>query len=507
MTLRDRNTMKLHGRRRKSQTRPPTRVNEPSSNTLLEYFPLAKRFVDFISLLYTTIETVIKSPTTWKNLVRLTLFLTLTICLYASAWTAYLSFYALIIPKLSTNIPVYFNFGACSPSMLSLLNVTPCRVTAPAVEISAAENNKPKIFHYGQAYDLTLNLEVPESEANFELGNFMVRLELQNKERDIILEIERPAILKYRSELLRKLKTFFYSLPLIVDWATQKQTISIVLAEQFWDDYDDIVTKIFLSISNPKLQIYKSWLKVDIKLSGIKYIMYHWPTTAAMIFTSLFFFGEILFALISWQIALYGFKKFFSSSNPNNTTASIESEVARPGSSRTNYTPVPTKPPTNLRAASPIELSSNNTEEEDWERLSQNQTYSPKTFKDNEKEGKPTIKQEASTHQENVEIPEELELAREAAENLYSSYFGAVKDEEKDGNYGQEQGHPTSSNRNQGTSLSSHRAQGLDYDQRSNTLIEEYPEIEGEEGFGADENLLAPNPSSLRYRNLPKGKY
>lgn len=47
-------------------------------------------------------------------------------------------------------------------------------------------------MRHEQAYDVSVQLHVPTSDINFDLGNFMVHVELQTKNGTILAESSRP---------------------------------------------------------------------------------------------------------------------------------------------------------------------------------------------------------------------------------------------------------------------------------------------------------------------------
>lgn len=88
----------------------------------------------------------------------------------------------------------------------------------------------------GQPYKIAVELEMPESLANQELGMFMVCAELKNAVGGIIEKACRSAILHYKSFFHHVIATFVYSPFLLSGSAEEKQLVAIELFSGFQED-------------------------------------------------------------------------------------------------------------------------------------------------------------------------------------------------------------------------------------------------------------------------------
>ncbi|KAF9128345.1 Berardinelli-Seip congenital lipodystrophy 2 (seipin) [Mortierella sp. 14UC] len=146
-----------------------------------------------------------------------------------------------------------------------------------------------------------MKLVMPTSPSNVALGNFMVMVQLIGANGHVIFTSSRPAIVTYESLLLRLLRTVWRAIPLVLRWTRESQTIRLPLIENFIESSSNPVTKALIEISNPNLQIYRTSLHIDAHFQGLRYFMYYYRVTTALIFMTVFIFWEIIFCILTWQ--------------------------------------------------------------------------------------------------------------------------------------------------------------------------------------------------------------
>ncbi|GAA5958604.1 hypothetical protein JCM3765_006691 [Sporobolomyces pararoseus] len=185
----------------------------------------------------------------------------------------------------------------------------------------------------GNNYDLSLELIVPNSQENFKLGNFMVSISLLNKESFSILNNSRPGILlnhpstpssssssflssflKPSSSSLPKLQEL--ELPLLEsialnrggsNWADSQKVEKIYLQVGRKDSHPEYYynaqqLQLMSSTSSNKLgnelQVFKAFLKIKVKLFGLRALIRSHPFISFSIFFPIFLFFEFLTAFI-----------------------------------------------------------------------------------------------------------------------------------------------------------------------------------------------------------------
>lgn len=204
----------------------------------------------------------------------------------------YLAFYCLYIPTYSMVSPAYLQFDADR--------------TAPARCIVDLELHQTLLKPH-QPYDMYVTLELPESPANRAAGMFMVGAKLSSRVSNETFESTRPDVLRYRSPLLSWLHTLFWSPLFVLGYSVEKQTHVVSMFEQFVSTSSiGRVDRAEIWISKPDLEVYSVAIRVDAHFSGLRYWMYWWPITTAVLLIGCICFWESV-------ACLYIRHKYFSS--------------------------------------------------------------------------------------------------------------------------------------------------------------------------------------------------
>ncbi|KAL8291743.1 hypothetical protein RQP46_002001 [Phenoliferia psychrophenolica] len=206
---------------------------------------------------------------------------------------AWIIFYKAVGVKPGVTEVVWFQYGHARPPYADLL-------LSPLV---VAE----------QAYDVKLELTVPTSTRNVELGNFMVNLALVNGAGTTTHNVSRPSTLHYRSPLSQTLSTLS-PLSLLSLRSADVQQITVPLIEST------------VLRSRRAGRIYEAKIKFQAKMRGLSYIIYRYPILSFLLFIPSFLFFELLAAGAIWGA-------FVVRANPD-TTAGITASSMTSSSSQ-----------------------------------------------------------------------------------------------------------------------------------------------------------------------------
>ncbi|KAF3693988.1 Inositol-trisphosphate 3-kinase B [Channa argus] len=189
----------------------------------------------------------------------------------------YGSFYYSYMPRATFSTPVHYHYRTDCDSHGSLF------CTYPLANISLMRNKK-HVLTFGQAYRISLQLEMPESPANQELGMFMIKTTCFSQDGGKVSSSVRSArqllsasssrfsMLRYRSDLLRSLGTLLFLPAFLTGAAEQKQVIEVELFSDYTDDpYSPSIVVVIEILSN-KVQLYSSHLYVHAHFTGISYM-------------------------------------------------------------------------------------------------------------------------------------------------------------------------------------------------------------------------------------------
>lgn len=137
----------------------------------------------------------------------------------------------------------------------------------------------------GQPYRIFVNIDMPESEQNIDLGMFMVCAEMRDKSTQLRSHSCRTAMMHYRSYLTRTISTLIMSPLIVFGFKDETQHIPVELFSSYEDDQTHPVTDVFVEIQSKQIQFYSVTLHITAHFSGLRYIMFHWPILSACIGT------------------------------------------------------------------------------------------------------------------------------------------------------------------------------------------------------------------------------
>lgn len=143
------------------------------------------------------------------------------------------------------------------------------------------------VVFQNEEYELWVLLTVPESQTNFDIGNFDVSITFSDENRLDGMVTNTQSMLKYSSPLLRVLKTITFMFPLLLGWTDEAQIVPVLLSASFVNHtgLNDLVVE----ISPKELQIYKAELQVSARLSGIRSVMHRYFYSSMLICISFLF--------------------------------------------------------------------------------------------------------------------------------------------------------------------------------------------------------------------------
>ncbi|XP_042625847.1 seipin-like isoform X1 [Cyprinus carpio] len=220
-----------------------------------------------------------------QKLLEMALLICVILLVFWVASFLYGSFYYSFMPTDNFITPVYFYSRTDCPSP----HHSVC--SFPVANVSLLKNGKHQVMTYGQPYQITLELEMPESPANQELGMFLVKMTPYSKAgqivdvsaRSVSTQTRRQAMLHYHSSLLQALGTVVFSPMLLTGASEQKQPVIVELYSEFKDDSYKPTVGAVIEIHSQHIQIYRAHLYIFAQFTGIRYLMYHFPLISALI--------------------------------------------------------------------------------------------------------------------------------------------------------------------------------------------------------------------------------
>jgi seipin len=259
-----------------------------------------------------TQETVVEVAETTKKVLYNLLSTLLTVLLVVSASLfMYGAFYYAYMPKEIHEVDINFQFDACDTAMGM------CSYPNASVYL----DSKTKQLMTGQPYSINMQLEVPDSPTNQDVGMFMSCIHVKTKDKKTIDEKCRSNMLEYRSDLLRIIETLVFSPFLLSSSTSQRQWISINYFEMFMDNPHSPATNIDLEIRSKFFQVYSASLQVHAEFSGLRRILYRHPWFSTVVGVSSNMIILSIIILISWTTF------FAESTRPVAGGSGLEGEV------------------------------------------------------------------------------------------------------------------------------------------------------------------------------------
>ncbi|XP_032411559.1 seipin-like [Xiphophorus hellerii] len=226
-----------------------------------------------------------------------TVFSTVLLLLWIAVFL-YGTFYYSYMPKAAFSAPVYYYYRTNCESPSSFW------CSYPVANVSLMRNGKHALT-FGQVYRMYLQLEMPDSPTNHEVGMFMIKTTLflsgwrpsgflcshckpaaeglQLSLCEYSTDAVETGMLRYRSDLLNTLGTLLLLPAFLSGAAEQKQVVQVELFSEFTDDPYAPSVMAVLEILASKVQIYSSHLFVHAHFTGLRYLLFYYPVLSALI--------------------------------------------------------------------------------------------------------------------------------------------------------------------------------------------------------------------------------
>lgn len=227
------------------------------------------------------------------------LFCVLLLLLWVSIFL-YGSFYYSYMPTVSFSTPVHFYYISDCDASQSVL------CSFPTANISFMKNERDQVMAYGQPYRISLELEMPESPVNEQLGMFMIKMSSYTKGGKTVSSVGRSTMLHYRSSLLQTLNTLLFSPFLLTGMAEQKQLIEVELFSDYKTNAYQPTIGAVIEIQSKRVQIYSSQLRIHAYFTGVRYVLYNFPLTSAVIGVATNFAFLSVIVLFSYLQFIWG---------------------------------------------------------------------------------------------------------------------------------------------------------------------------------------------------------
>ena len=149
----------------------------------------------------------------------------------------------------------------------------------------------------GSSLDVGVSLELPECQANYDVGTFTINITVYDKQGQAVAKGTRSLVLQHKSALLQTLSTLTFSVPLVMALTSEHQVVSGT-AVQLVSLPKGGLHSAWLSLSDSRLQIYSASVDITFVLTGFRYYMFHWFLTSMAVGTVIV--SNLYVAAIGW---------------------------------------------------------------------------------------------------------------------------------------------------------------------------------------------------------------
>ncbi|KAI9920874.1 hypothetical protein PsorP6_001209 [Peronosclerospora sorghi] len=235
--------------------------------------------------------------------------------LFMTAAVLYIMLYYLVIPSRYHEQEIFFNYGdrheaIIQPSDGYYVPTASLDLRDPVHQwksmVPTSTQATSPVLVPGVKYDVIVELTVPESRMNADVGVFMVSTllwEAENERR--LAHSARPVTLHNMPSLVRWLRLGFWLVPYALGLTEPAQTIRVTAINGYMESSAYPLTHVDLEINTPKVQVYSAKLIVIAQLTGVRYLMYHWAVPTAVLFILNIVFLEALVLVILYAVYVF----------------------------------------------------------------------------------------------------------------------------------------------------------------------------------------------------------
>ena len=228
-------------------------------------------------------------------------FSKLAFLLSVSAATYYWIYSAMVPPSLSEHHPINFQYpllhserasGVSANATVDFAFQRQLMLRSGARGMDWASGMAP-----GSSLDVGVSLELPECQANYDVGTFAINVVVYDKQGQAVGQGARSLVLRHKSSLLKHITTLVFSVPLVMSLTSEHQVVSGT-AVQLVSLPKGGLHSASVSLSDARLQVYSASVHITFVLTGFRYYMFHWFFTSMAIGTVII--SNLYVSAIGW---------------------------------------------------------------------------------------------------------------------------------------------------------------------------------------------------------------
>ncbi|XVF27428.1 hypothetical protein REPUB_Repub14bG0105800 [Reevesia pubescens] len=200
------------------------------------------------------------------------------------------------------------NFDYTKTSPVAFVPIVSCAAVGCGVKcmekIDVGKNVGSRVIPPDHKLQVAVSLTLPESEYNRNLGMFQVRVDFLSVNGETLASSSHPCMLKFKSEPIRLLLTFFKVAPLLAGYVSEVQTLNLKIRGL----NEGIVPTACLRVVLEQRaeyrpgagvpELYDASLILESELPFVKRIIWYWKRTIFIWVSMTSFTTELLFTLV-----------------------------------------------------------------------------------------------------------------------------------------------------------------------------------------------------------------
>lgn len=217
--------------------------------------------------------------------------------LFCTSILMYTLFYLVYMPTSEQIKPVHLQYNRlCDGGKCEMEKEISPFHSYPLAHISLGRAHQMMV---DVPYVISVQLDVPETHRNRDLGIFMVCIDMKDKEGIMKSHSCRSTMMRYYSELLRKAKMLLLLPFYVLGLQEERQNLIVEMYPRYIDTQNS-VTDIYIEIQSKVLEFYSVTLVITAHFTGLRYIIHTFPTISAIIGVACNFFILLVATLLLW---------------------------------------------------------------------------------------------------------------------------------------------------------------------------------------------------------------
>lgn len=242
-------------------------------------------------------KTLVKIDGSQTLILRLFVILSIGFLLFCSAVLLYVLFHLLYMPASTHVKPVHMQYNKiCEDKVCDLQSMTSPYHSFPIAHLQLTKN---QLMMVAQPYHITVQLELPETPRNIDLGVFMVCVDMKDKENFLKSHACRSTMLRYKSTWFLKSKTLLFLPFYLLGLREEMQSLDVEMFSRYVDTTNP-VTDIYIEIQSKVIEFYSVSLHITAHFTGLRYIIFNFPIISTLIGIGFFFTVLVVITLTLW---------------------------------------------------------------------------------------------------------------------------------------------------------------------------------------------------------------